>query len=221
MKVLFSFIFFLSLYFSAMAQEQGAGEAPAESFYIGLGVSSTSYMAHYKSNSFPLGGNFTPLPTLHVGYKPNSRISAQIGISYGTHNYTNRNSAIQVDGQILNTHYHIHTRGFALPLTFRYKLSNPAKRLQAYATASLVPTLSSTTQENTEIQGDTQTTTYAGKNSGINGFITGGLGATYRVGNRLEFFGEAILLNRRLIGLGFSTRADNVSFGLGANFKIK
>lgn len=219
MKEFLASVFFLSLFLSASAQEQDSEAAPAESFYIGVGVSSTSYMAHYKG--YPLGGSFTPLPTLHVGYKPNNRISTQIGIAYGSRHYTNRTSAVQPDGIILYANDHTHTRGFALPITFRYNLSNATKRLQVYATASLVPIITSTSQEKTERKGDTQTTTYSGKNSGTNAFITGGLGATYRVGNRLEVFGEAILLNRRLIGPGFSTRADNVSFGLGANYKVK
>lgn len=221
MKVFFSSIFFLSLFLSAMAQEQDAGASPGESFYIGVGVSSTPYVAHYKGNSAPLGGNFTPLPTLHVGYKPNSRITAQIGIAYGSQTFNSGTSALQDDGSILYTNYYTRTRGFALPLTFRYNLSNSTRRLQVYATASLVPIFTSTSQENTERRGDTQTTTYTGKKSGINASITGGLGATYRVSNRVDFFGETILLNRRVTSPGFSTRADNVSFGLGLNYKIK
>jgi hypothetical protein len=104
-------------------------------------------------------------------------------------------------------------------LTFRYNLIGVNRRLQFYATASLVPVYGTTKQEKTERLGNAQTTTFAAKESGLNVFVTAGLGTTYQISDRLEGFGEAILLNRNLRNPGF--RMKTISFGVGLNYKLK
>lgn len=117
----------------------------------------------------------------------------------------------------------IQTRGFIIPVTFRYNFLTISKRLQAYGTASLTTAYGKSTLKNTATRDGVITDTYKVNNSAVNLFLSLGLGLNYRINDRFNAFGEYSIINRNLTGGPYPNRRslDIGLFNMGLNYKFK
>ena len=216
MKTLPAVLFLMLFSLAAVAQRSAPADTTARKFFVGVGASNASYHLQFDNKS--LHGRFTPVSTVYAGYKFNSKLSLQIGFAYGARNLNSSATYYKsVDSTIyLNQSYR--TQGFSMPITLRYNLLNLSQRLQFYGTASLIPTYGTAHQKHTETLDGNTTVTYNSKGSGFNLITTAGIGLNYRISNRLDGYGELLLLNRNLAT--FNIRPTQPNFGIGLNYRL-
>ena len=144
----------------------------------------------------------------------------QIGIAYGSRNLDGGVEFRTPEGKLQEESRLSKTKAVLFPLTLRYILSKPDKRLQLFGSASFIPAYGTTNVKNTIKQDDITTSTNSTSASGLNAFITGGLGLNYHIGKRFDGFGELIFFNKNL-KIETSTYAFRyISLGVGVNYNL-
>lgn len=216
MKNTLAIILFMALSFSAVAQSATPQDSVPRRFFAGFGISNATYYLRY-SESPPLGGRHTPVATAHAGYWLSNRASIQLGLGYGVDRFKHENSFVKEDGHLIHYSYKDQTRAFSAQLTGKYMLTNPARRLQLYGLASLTSVWGTTRSENSSTDNDVTTINHQSTESGMNVFVTGGLGLNYRLNKRFDVYLEAPLYQKNLSGQSFQ---KNVVLGTGLNFRF-
>ena len=185
-------------------------------FFLGIRLNTTSHKLIY--NKAPYTGDFAAIPSIQFGYHISKRTSMQIGIAYGNHQFDTWAIYRTADGKLQENYIYSKTHAVVVPLTLRYILSNPNRRLQVFGSASFIPTYGTISSKKTEKHDDITTVTYNASTSGLNAFITAGVGLDYHISRRFEGYGEVILINNNLQD---KLRLNAFkSLGLGVNYKL-
>lgn len=219
MKLLLSFILTMLSICSIAQQSDTTNSSINKKLSIGAQYSTVTYML--KSSKVRESGGLTPRVFINGSYNLNKRTILQIGLGYSSIDFDARSIYYKsADSVIYNTDYR-RTRGFAVPVTGRYTPFNPGKRLQLYATISVVPAfgiienyIASEMNGIKTIQQDSETSVF-------NVFATAGLMLNFKINNRFDSFLEGNLLYKN-IGM-HSNYADSKpkSVGIGINYKLK
>lgn len=199
-------------------------------FYVGVGLSTVSYMLPFSSNSNnsnmrTLGGSIEPVVFPHIGYRLTPRLNVQVGVGYGKDNLEYGSSYFESqedeeNGIVTFETVHNNTKGWAVPVTVEFTPFNPHKRLQLYVTASIVPTYGSNYHDAIRRRGGSSTVLKQDEGSGFNTFFIGGLLLKYRINNRLDAYLEGNLLYKHLGKQSDYADSKPKSLGLGLNYKL-
>ena len=187
---------FLSL--AAMAQSDTTG-AKENRLYIGAGFSTVSYHIYYNE---PDEGEkhgaayFAPL-SLNIGYKWNERNSIQVGIAYGgSYDHFSWSAG---SNDTLSFEISSRTHVLAVPVNIRHTLFKAFKRFPVYGTATVMPALGFTKTSTIETRHQVATTSTL-RDSGINIFLTAGVGVEYKISKRFRGFFEYQAYKHNLTG---------------------
>lgn len=220
MKGFILILLLLLLSFTSMAQQADTANTTGSRYFVGVGASTIGYNLEYKHE--PKGGDSRPIATVYVGYKLNRRASVQIGFSYAGNRSNNEYIYVEAQDKLIYHSEISHTRAVAIPVTFKYGIFYPFRRLQFYGTAFITPIISTTSLKKTERRDDVTTLTYNAKASGFNAYLTAGLGLNYSISKRLDGYGEIHLLNRSF-NRGLAKKDEypypgSLAIGLNYNF---
>ncbi|WP_026461493.1 outer membrane beta-barrel protein [Adhaeribacter aquaticus] len=221
MKLSLPFVLFFILYgsFSAFAQEKGTTINQPRKFYIGVNYTNTQYSLAPR-NSNPATSRFNPnyitYPGIHVGYMLSKNTSVQIGAAYAHENWQT-GSEYNNAGSIEGSYDTIKTRGFIVPVSFRYNFLNLGQRLQFYGTSSLTAAFGKTRVNHTSSVNEIVTYRSLDESAALNMYLSLGLGANYKLGNRFNIFGEMLLLNKNLTS-GFKNQKSTLNMGFNYRF---
>jgi len=213
-------LLFLFGSFSVAAQSQETTTASPRKFYIGVNYTNTQYFLK-PINYIPADASFYPnfitYPGLNVGYKLGKRASIQIGLAYA-HENRQMGSEYNNAGVIEGSYDSISTRGGIIPLTLRYNFLNIGKRLSFYGTSSLTAAYGKTTVNHTTTVNQEVTHKYQLEKSALNMYLSLGLGLNYKLGDRIDVFGEMLLLNKNL-NTGYKNQTSTLNVGFNYKFK--
>lgn len=217
------FIFFTLFSFNSRAQKYAVPDttSKAKKLYVGVIASTVGYNLKYVHE--PKGGDLRPVVTPYLKYKLNKRFSAQVGISYDNYKFDVEQIYVESPEKLVYLRDFNHTRGVAMPITVNYTLLYPFRKLELYGTAMLTPILSTSRAEKSERTDEFTTVTYSAKTSGINTYITLGIGFGYPLSSRFDIYGNYYRLNRN-----FNNKLrpkDEYpypgSLAIGLNYKLK
>ncbi len=200
-----------------MAQPAAVTDSTNRKFYVGLEFSTISYgMQNYDTK---VGGMFTPYIHLNFGYKLSRRLNVQLGLARGKTNENQESIYYKTEDSTIYMNYSWSNRGVAIPLTVQFTPFNPERRLNFYASASVIPVIGEVNQEHSEtFQGETKTT-FKAHDSGIYFLATVGLILNYKISERFECYGKTNLLYKDLgHNSEYGKRAKSIA--IGVNFKL-
>ncbi|TPE42556.1 hypothetical protein [Pontibacter mangrovi] len=190
--------------------------------FVGVEANSVSYMLMFNSKT---GGSIEPIVTPHIGYKINQRLSVQLGLGYGKDkldfggtyyaNEEDQQKHVLTFENRKNT-----TSGWVVPVNFQFTPFNPNRRIQLYATASLVPTYGETDWTFTRKRAEATTVLEQRHGSGFNSFFIGGLLLKYKWGSRLEANAKVNLLYRHLGKFSEYAESKPLSLGIGIDYRL-
>ncbi|WP_299758850.1 outer membrane beta-barrel protein [uncultured Pontibacter sp.] len=221
MKTIFLSLLLSVATLAAIAQVQpDSAMMSAKRFYAGLELSSISY--NMWDNIKKVGGGFTPIAHVHLGYRLTKIMNIQAGLTYGREKedvlsgiYYGQNDTI------INYYRSKNIYGVAMPLTVQFTPFNPNRKLQLYATASFIPVIGSVWHQYSEEYEGNRVITFEVEDSGISAIATAGLQLNYRISSRLEGYGKANLLYRN-VGQesAYARTAKSVAVGLNYSFNL-
>jgi len=218
MKIILSFSMLLFISFAAAAQQQEKIDLSTGKFYVGINYNTTPYYLKYKGPvDARLQINYKAYPSVHLGYMLSKRASIQIGAAYASTKYQD-GSEYYGTSTIEGKYDSIQTRGFIIPVTFRFNFLDINKRLQVFGTSSLTTAYGKTTLEHTTTADGVVTDNYTMDKSAVNLYLSLGVGLNYKINDRLSAYGEYILLNKNLNNAYFPTKHN---FNIGLNYKLK
>jgi hypothetical protein len=219
------FLFILSLAFTsanAFAQQQSTDQSTSaqSKIYLGVGLSTASYMLEYGKGR---GGSLEPVVMLHAGYKFNKRLNLQIGIGYdkdqvtGSQEYrAHEDDEHLTYGSVSNT-----TKGLITPISLQFTPFNPDKKLRLYGLATFAPILGSNHLLNQSTYDGVTTTRYDLKDSGMNYIFIAGLHARYKASERIDLFVDGNLFYKNLKKYSMYGDSKPKSVGIGLNYNFK
>lgn len=203
--------------FCATAQLNEA--AANRKYYVGASISNISYM---MVNEQPrVSGSFSPVAFINAGYYLNKRTVLQLGIGYGQSEYDLGSIYYKSADSTIYYEGYRKTRGFGIPLTVRFTPFNPAKRLQLYATASLIPVFGTVKLNRTQELYGVKETIYDTDASVFNLLGTAGLMLHYRINDRLDAYIEGNLVYKNFTRFDNYANSRPKSLGVGMNYKLK
>lgn len=181
-------LIFLFLLFSleAVAQQPDTAASNRSRFYVGVSFSTVSHHIYYKN---PKGaqevtsGYFAPL-AINFGYQLNERASVQAGLAYGGSSDHNNWSPGSPDTLMYDSYSNTHV--LAVPVTMRYVLFKVFRRFQLYGTGTIMPAFGTTKFKRIETRQDDISTVLDVRDTGMNTFVTAGLGLNYKISKRFS-----------------------------------
>jgi len=226
-EFLFSVLLLLAS-FAGVAQQQDSSKISTKAerkFYVGAGVSSVSYMLMYANHDVSgenIGGSIEPVVTVHAGYRLSPRINVQVGIGYNRDEEKHKTEyyAQEDDTQLTYREFSLVAKGLIVPLTVRFTPFKLQRRLQLYASASIVPALGSVKLHSIQRHEDSTMVLADAHESGLNVFFIGGLHLKYRLSNRFDVYAEGNLLYRNITNQGLYDLSRPKSLGIGINYKL-
>lgn len=205
---------------SALMQRPVTPDSTRSKFYIGVELSSVSYVVadYYKK----VGGTFTPLAHVHVGYRLSERASLQVGLAYGATDDNYESIYYKAADSTIYRSTRLSNRGLAIPLTLQLTPFNPGRRLNFYATASLVPIIGEVRDQRSETLDGKTDIKYSAYDSGIYTVATAGVVLNYKISKSFEVYGKANLLYKELKRESeYAKQARSVAIGLNYNLNLK
>jgi hypothetical protein len=203
---------------AANAQNKTASDSTSSKVYAGIELTTITYSLANAEKHLGVGVN--PYAQFNLGYRVSNRMNVQIGIGYGRDKVSRLESIYYGHGDTIIYRYNSRNNyGLAIPLTAQYTPFNPGRRLNIYATTSLIPVFGEVNQQESETyEGETKVT-YEGHDSGLYLLATAGLVLNYKISNRFEGYGKANLLYKDLSGYSYyAERAKSIAIGLNYNF---
>lgn len=215
-------IFILILLFSetSWCQVNTIADTLSRPFYIGINGLAIGYDLEYKNE--PKGGNIQPYTSIYFGYNITKRIRIQAGVWYGTDSRDFGSVYVESADKLIYYSDISKTKGVGVPITADLVLFYPFKKLQFYGTAMLTPMYSTTLAEKSETRDGVKTITYREKTSGINTYLTGGLGIKYPVSKRFDTYFNYYVISRNF-NRGLRPRDEYPypgSLALGFNYNL-
>lgn len=205
-----------ALFCSATAQQRIAPDSTNnKKFYAGVELTTISYIIGNREAA----GSFSPYIQLNFGYRLSRRTNVQIGLARGGTNENQESIYYKTDDSTIYMNDSWNSRGVAIPLTVQFTPFNPGRRLNFYATASIIPIFGEVNIQHSETyEGETKTT-YKAHDSGVYLLATAGIVLNYKISKRLEGYGKANLLYKHLGHYNdYAKRAKSVAIGLNYNF---
>jgi hypothetical protein len=197
MKALFAY-FALLLPFYTVAQAVPPTDSlnrQTSKFYVGVGFDLGSYPLYYRTVTIPgpvYSEYFRPL-ALNVGYQLNDQISFQVGAAYGSNQEEDAFPDYVAPDTYIDRRFTSKTKVLAVPLTTRVILVDKHKRFPVYATFNIMPAWGETRFTSTENQNNIPVTKTF-QDSGINLFLTAGVGFNYKIWRRYSGYAEILLI---------------------------
>ncbi|MFD2246636.1 outer membrane beta-barrel protein [Pontibacter ruber] len=192
-KAILTFILLL-LSFFVQAQKHATPDTASKKLFVGVIASTVGYNLKYAHE--PKGGDLRPAVTPYLKYKFSKRLSAQVGVSYDSYKFDVEQIYVESPEKLIYLREYNHTRGVAMPVTVNYTLLYPFRKLELYGTAMVTPIFSTSKSEKSERTEEVTTVTYSAKTSGINTFLTLGIGLAYPLSDRFDMYGNYYRLNR-------------------------
>lgn len=190
---------------------------PVSRFYVGLELSSISYlMANYETQ---VGGMFTPIVHVNAGYRLSKRANLQLGLTYDRERDNFESVYYKSADSTIYRSFQTDYRGMAIPLTLQYTPFNPNRRLNFFATASLVTVLGKVHQRQTAMLDRETEILFDAYESGVYALATAGLLLNYRLSRHLEGYAKANLLYKDPGHYSdYAKKAKSLGIGLNYNF---
>ena len=178
----------------SQAQHYTVPDTLSKKLFIGVIASTVGYNLKYAHE--PKGGDLRPVVTPYLKYKLSKRMSAQIGFSYDSFKFDVEHIYVEAPDKLVYLRDYNHTRGVAMPITVNYTLLYPFRKLELYGTAMITPIFSTSSAEKSERRDEVTTITYSAKTSGMNTYLTAGIGFGYPLSNRFDIYGNYYRFNR-------------------------
>ncbi|MHA6248679.1 outer membrane beta-barrel protein [Pontibacter sp. CAU 1760] len=186
MKTLLSLLLLCSL--TATAQSSSAPDTTESKFYVGVELSTISYLISNHAKS--VSGMFTPVAHVHVGYRLSERASIQVGLAYGETDDNFESIYFKTADSTIYKSTRLSNRGLAIPITLQLTPFNPGRRLNVFATASLIPIIGEVSDRRTETLDGKTDIMFDAHDSGIYTIFTAGVILNYKISKRLEGYGK-------------------------------
>lgn len=213
-------LFLLLCSFAAIAQRPTTSDSTKSKLYLGLELSTVSYsMANHITQ---VGGMITPVAHLHLGYRLSPRAQVQVGFAYGGAEDNFESIDFKSADSTIYRNFRQSRKGLAIPLTVLFTPFHPARRLNLFATASLIPVIGSVHHRRTETLDGVTRLVYRGDDNGVYWLATAGVVLNYKFSTRLEGYGKANLLYKELKReSAYARQAKSVAIGLNYNFNLR
>lgn len=221
MKTFLLSLLLLLFSFAVTAQPAETASIAEKKLYIGASLNTVSYMMGYKHGR--VSGSIEPVITLHAGYQLTRRLSVQIGAGYDKdkENFAQEGYEYEGDTELTRWNQYNTAKGLATPVSFYFTPFNPNRKLQLYATASIVPVFGSVKLKHIKSKGGATDILFEDDASGMNLFFTAGLMLKYKINDRLEGYLEGNLIYKDLLQRNNYADSNPKSIGAGLNYKLQ